>query len=662
MATKAYIFNCKSAKPAVRSCVCMDPKGCREMVTLFREIQDIRGNYSLFPTVLQAEDNRSELAKRQQFRFDRAMRHLEINDPDTVTNVGKTKRAKKNTKKSPAKTRATAREADEPKRQECYIAVWHYPPEVINRFMFDKTKGKLHTNWRKSFLTREFVQNELGGEIKSGYTAVDAYPPDCAPADGSYPIIPTYKRKLAFHDYNEGYKLRFGHTSGKQWNKGKSPEYPPDNCMTPLGVEVEQQRTLRPRSARRQTPLSAIQEDTSTMNSNVDVVVVDTSSSAENTRTSSAKKRKSVQIAGAFMTGVAKRHAQKASAERSRAEVLEAPKTTEKIQYDFVISDRMGPNRVSIQSDRWHAANHRMAKEFFGFETWEQVKDMIYCAFGLEYSEPSISVLKKPTGLNQFEQALIGLMLIESDMSQLKIANIFGYKTHGTISKIAVQWIPEWGRIGRYLSVLPFMNEKTIKAMQSEKLIKLGLGDVAYLIDGKDFPSDTVRVDRVVNCAQQSTKIGKAAIRIISWGLACGLTFDHTDGFLGRSMEKALVKLWASNGRLQIPPGFLGLGDKGFKGTAGYYVNMNAVLYPAFLQTGTQFTQQQSGHSLGCSQGRYSIEVFYSRVTNRSYIAGIITRNQFPYFDDVNHWAHGRANLYRPLQMPAEYKDWFGEA
>lgn len=301
-----------------------------------------------------------------------------------------------------------------------------------------------------------------------------------------------------------------------------------------------------------------------------------------------------------------------------------------------------------------------MAKEYFGFDTWEQVKQMIFIAFELEPSEMTVDVLKKPVGLDQFEQALIGLMVIESNLSQRKIANIFGYKDHSMISKVAKYWIPEWGRIGRYLSVLPFMDEETILAMQSEKLVKLGLDKVAYLIDGKDFPSDTVRVDRVVNSAQQSTKIGKAAIRIISWGLACGLTFEHTDGFLGRAGKKALVRLWASNGRLKIPPGFLGLGDKGFKGTAGYYANMNAVLYPAFLQTGTQFTHQQIGHSLGCSQGRYSIEVFYSRVTNRSYIDGIIKRNQFPHFDDVNNWAHGRANMYRPLQMPLLYKEFFG--
>ncbi len=59
---------------------------------------------------------------------------------------------------------------------------------------------------------------------------------------------------------------------------------------------------------------------------------------------------------------------------------------------------------------------------------------------------------------------------------------------------------------------------------------------------------------------------------------------------------------------------------------------------------------------LECSQGRYSIEIFYSRVTNREAIAGILKRHQFVYFDDLNHWA----NMYRPLQTPAKHKDFLG--
>jgi len=358
------------------------------------------------------------------------------------------------------------------------------------------------------------------------------------------------------------------------------------------------------------------------------------------------------------MVGAVRSHSKKATDNQELLEESTSDTTTNKIKLEFA-TGKIGPNRIAIQSDTWHKVNPKMAKEYFGFETWDNVKDMIYCAFELEHVEPTEEILKARRGLDQFEQALIGLMLMETELTHMKIANIFGYQTHWVISEVAKAWLPEWGRIGRYLSILPFIDAETIEELESEKFVKLGLHKIAYLIDGKDFPCHTVRIDRIVNCAQQSTKLGSSAIRIITWGLPCGLTYEHTDGFLGRAGEKALVQLWASNGRLKIPAGFLGLGDKGFKGTAGFYVNMNGVLYPAFLKSGTQFTHEQSGHSLECSQGRYSIEVFYSRVTNRPSVAGIIPCNSFIYFDDFNNWAHGRANLYRPLQMPHKHKEFF---
>ena len=220
------------------------------------------------------------------------------------------------------------------------------------------------------------------------------------------------------------------------------------------------------------------------------------------------------------------------------------------------------------------------------------------------------------------EQCLIVLMYIESGFTQKKIVAIFGYKEESIISKVCNLWVPLWGQVGEFLSLLPFIDAELIDKLETEKFAKLQLKKAAYLVDGKDFMSVTSRKDRVINCAQQSSKVHHSAVRIITWGLACGLSFEHTKGFLSRATEKNLIQLWAKFGCLVLPPGYIGVGDKVFFGTAGLYCNCNVVVCPAFLWKGIQFDMNQIGHSLQAAQGQYSIETYYSRVADRGCFQG----------------------------------------
>ena len=207
-----------------------------------------------------------------------------------------------------------------------------------------------------------------------------------------------------------------------------------------------------------------------------------------------------------------------------------------------------------------------------------------------------------------------------------------------TISRVCNMWVPKWGRVGRHLSILPFIDAFTIDEMESEKFVSLDLRKVAYLKDGKDFLCDTSPVDRVINNAQQSTKIHHSAVRILTWGLPCGLSYEHTDGFLGRVGGKWMVELWTKYGRLILPVGYLGIGDKGFFATSGFYHNLNTIVCPAFLWKGIQFDLDQIGYSLQCSQGRYSIKTFYARVAKcRAFEGRVFSRNLFSYFDCINN-------------------------
>ena len=67
----------------------------------------------------------------------------------------------------------------------------------------------------------------------------------------------------------------------------------------------------------------------------------------------------------------------------------------------------------------------------------------------------------------------------------------------------------------------------------------------------------------------------------------------------------------------------------------------------AILQTGTQFTQQESagGHSLACSQGRSLIEASVAGIIKRT-----VTNSHI-----LGSCSSGHTNLYRSLQMPHRF-------
>jgi 5'-3' exonuclease len=77
-----------------------------------------------------------------------------------------------------------------------------------------------------------------------------------------------------------------------------------------------------------------------------------------------------------------------------------------------------------------------------------------------------------------------------------------------------------------------------------QEYIDLGLSDVGLLNDGKDFVTDTVRLNSCISRGQYSDKMKSSAARFIAWILPCGLSVTYTPLFLGRVSEKALVRYW----------------------------------------------------------------------------------------------------------------------
>eukprot|EP00956_Cyclotella_meneghiniana_P000217 scaffold276_cov47-Cyclotella_meneghiniana.AAC.8 len=94
-----------------------------------------------------------------------------------------------------------------------------------------------------------------------------------------------------------------------------------------------------------------------------------------------------------------------------------------------------------------------------------------------------------------------------------------------------------------YIARLHGNGPKKTYAMPEEYFIR-GLDMVALLNDGKDFVTDTVRINSCISRGQYSDKMKSSAGRFIAWTLPCGLSVTYSPLFLGRISEKAIVEYW----------------------------------------------------------------------------------------------------------------------
>lgn len=167
-----YLFNVEKGTLRNGRCPCNDSEQCKALVKLFQQIKDIRGGYSSFPSKMGESDNRKPMALRNQFRFDRCVHLLNVRDESTVENINNQERGK-NVEEPVATRTSDAAKKLEPKKSTNYIANRHYHPQVISKMMFIQKDKQLHRRWFSKSLTEDFVRNNLGGEIGSGYTAND---------------------------------------------------------------------------------------------------------------------------------------------------------------------------------------------------------------------------------------------------------------------------------------------------------------------------------------------------------------------------------------------------------------------------------------------------------------------------------------------------------
>lgn len=314
-----------------------------------------------------------------------------------------------------------------------------------------------------------------------------------------------------------------------------------------------------------------------------------------------------------------------------------------------------GCTRFSMSSAAYFKANKRACKELYGFKDFEFLTGFIVKVLGVPCELPK--TLKATGGknaensLSDFEKVLLTMFFCQTNMNYDMIGAMFGLHSRKTVGEIIDKWMPILGEAGDQLSTFThYLDDEALDELLPKWYRELELNDVCAVIDGKDFMSETVRVDRVLNCAQSSNKVNHSAFRLLTWSLPCGAVIMRTPGFFGRASEKAILRAWGEHGLLVFPKGKCILGDKGFDNTAIGYTNFNTTLHPSFL-TNKQFNLGEVHHNIKISKKRYTSEVVYSRVTNTKKLAGILQREHMKFFDELAGWAHGLANIcYGHLQ------------
>ena len=308
-----------------------------------------------------------------------------------------------------------------------------------------------------------------------------------------------------------------------------------------------------------------------------------------------------------------------------------------------------GVSRFNLCSPEWHSKHPNAARHLFGFQDWGEV--LCYLWILWPELEPTIrrepEVFSPSEDITEFEKCLITKMRIHRAFKLEDLAMQWG-RCRAHIGKIVREWAPKWGEKGREWSCLnltpAYLRSRcpvSFKCPAFEKVVALA--------DGKDFKCEVERSNTVLTRAGRSSKVEAQAFRLVTWSTPHGLTFEHTDLFLGRVSEKKLVYLWGP--RLKMcPPGWSCLVDRGFAGTARYYPNVNVQITPSFLQGRKQFDAGEVTGDYEICKRRYSCEVVFARVTAETSLVDVVHHEFFSIVTYCADWAHAHANLYQPLQ------------
>ena len=172
--------------------------------------------------------------------------------------------------------------------------------------------------------------------------------------------------------------------------------------------------------------------------------------------------------------------------------------------------------------------------------------------------------------MSDFAKFLLTIMRARRDYDITTLAIIIGRDT-GRVSRYFDQWIPMLGKVGSYLSILDmdltadFMTSAECKqeeilhyknhpdkyknffdACIPNKFVNVGIDLIGSLLYGKDFLTDTTRLNSALTRSQWSNKTEHISGRLLCWITSLGLNFEHTPMYLACTTENHLVELWGA--------------------------------------------------------------------------------------------------------------------
>ncbi|KAL7491292.1 hypothetical protein ACHAWT_001053 [Skeletonema menzelii] len=312
-----------------------------------------------------------------------------------------------------------------------------------------------------------------------------------------------------------------------------------------------------------------------------------------------------------------------------------------------LLKDGGGLSRQTLFNPEWHEKNPKAANSLFGFTDYFETGCWIHALFGLL---PPLEAPKPGDAMTEFEWMVAAKLRMNCGFSYTHIALIFGLKSIGHVSSKVQEAVKQWGEAGKSLSILD-ISEKFLEETCPQAYKDEGLTNICGIPDGKDFKINTPRKNSLLSRACYSDKVHASAVRCISWCTPMGLSYEHTDLFLARVSETALVELWGPRLR-KCPKGWDMLSDRGFWNTARFYPNMNRQLTPKFLSGRKQFTAEEVSADRTICKLRYTCEVAFSRVTDTRGLQDVISQDFFVMLDAMNHWGHANVNIKKPL-MPS---------
>ena len=135
----------------------------------------------------------------------------------------------------------------------------------------------------------------------------------------------------------------------------------------------------------------------------------------------------------------------------------------------------------------------------FGFSSYDELKEYVLVFFsGIKYHTPKDIIengkLKvEPCSPTDFEQIILVKHFLHACPHGGKVGLM--YSLHRTtILKYLNKWAPRWGKYGEHLSILPLPHDY-FKRELPDKINDIGLGTCAFMFDGKDTLSETIRKD-----------------------------------------------------------------------------------------------------------------------------------------------------------------------